>query len=216
MSAKVHAVAGNGAPRLSDMSLFRQQAYVDGAWIDADSGETIAVTNPATGEVQALCPYASAQEVDSAVQAALAAQPEWEATAAPRRAAVIFKFRELVMKHTDELAEIVGREHGKTIEDAKGSIQRGLDVTEFACGIPHLLKGELSTNVGGGIDTYSMREAVGVDLLRQRHVIIARPGLSAFPSENRLLTDPESVGDGRCAVLVNDLVQGQPIHGDGG
>jgi malonate-semialdehyde dehydrogenase (acetylating)/methylmalonate-semialdehyde dehydrogenase len=136
--------------------------FINGTRVNGTSSREGDVFNPATGEVQALCPYASAQEVDNAVQAALAAQPEWEATAAPRRAAVIFKFRELVMKHTDELAEIVGREHGKTIEDAKGSIQRGLDVTEFACGIPHLLKGELSTNVGGGIDTYSMREAVGV------------------------------------------------------
>jgi malonate-semialdehyde dehydrogenase (acetylating)/methylmalonate-semialdehyde dehydrogenase len=136
--------------------------FINGARVDGTSGRNGDVFNPATGEVVSLCPYASAEDVDSAVRAGLAAQPEWDATAAPRRAAVIFKFRELVMQNTDKLAEIVGLEHGKTIEDAKGSIQRGLDVTEFACGIPHLLKGELSTNVGGGIDTYSMREAVGV------------------------------------------------------
>ena len=136
--------------------------FINGARANGESGRSGDVFNPATGEVSAQCPYASAADVDAAVQAGLAAQPDWAATAAPRRAAVIFKFRELVIKHTEELAEIVGREHGKTIEDAKGSIQRGLDVTEFACGIPHLLKGELSTNVGGGIDTFSMREPVGV------------------------------------------------------
>ena len=136
--------------------------FINGARDGGSSGRTGEIFNPATGEVSADCPYASAADVDKAVQSALAAQPAWEATAAPRRAAVIFKFRELVLQNMDEIANIVGREHGKTVEDAKGSIQRGIDVTEFACGIPHLLKGELSTNVGGGIDTYSMREAVGV------------------------------------------------------
>ncbi len=136
--------------------------FIDGARANGGSGRFGDIFNPATGEVSANCPYASAADVDAAVQSSLAAQPAWEATAAPRRAAVIFKFRELILQNMDTLAEIVGREHGKTIEDAKGSIQRGIDVTEFASGIPHLLKGELSTNVGGGIDTYSMREAVGV------------------------------------------------------
>ncbi|NKB59959.1 MAG: CoA-acylating methylmalonate-semialdehyde dehydrogenase [Alphaproteobacteria bacterium] len=136
--------------------------FINGERTAGDSGRFGDVFNPATGEVSGNLPYASPADVDQAVQSGLAAQPAWEATASPRRAAVIFKFRELVIQNMDKIAELVGREHGKTIEDAKGSIQRGIDVTEFACGIPHLLKGELSTNVGGGIDTFSMREAVGV------------------------------------------------------
>lgn len=136
--------------------------FINGARTEGVSGRYGDVYNPATGEVAAKCAYGSETDVDNAVQAALAAFPGWAETSAPKRAAVIFKFRELVLTNVDELADIVGREHGKTIEDAKGSIQRGIDVTEFACGIPHLMKGELSVNVGGGIDTYSIREPVGV------------------------------------------------------
>jgi malonate-semialdehyde dehydrogenase (acetylating)/methylmalonate-semialdehyde dehydrogenase len=136
--------------------------FIGGARIEAAGGRFGDVFNPATGEVSAHCPYASAVDVDRAVAAASAALPGWAGTPAPRRASVIFRFRDLMVQNMDVLAELVGKEHGKTIEDAKGSIQRGIDVAEFACGVPHLLKGELSTNVGGGIDTYSMREPVGV------------------------------------------------------
>ena len=107
-------------------------------------------------------PYATATEVDHAVEAATAALAGWAQTSASARSQVMFRFRELVIENMDILAEIVSREHGKTLADAKGSIQRGIDVIEFACGIPHLMKGEYSANIGGGIDTYSMREPVGV------------------------------------------------------
>ena len=136
--------------------------FIDGTRVEGAGGRSGDVFNPATGEVAATCPYASAEDVDRAVKAASAALAGWAAMPAPRRASVIFRFRDLLVRHTGTLAELVGKEHGKTIEDAKGSIQRGIDVAEFACGVPHLLKGELSTNVGGGIDTYSMREPVGV------------------------------------------------------
>ncbi len=136
--------------------------FIGGEKVEGRSGRAGDVWNPATGEVQARVPFASAEEVDRAVQAAKAAFPGWAATSAPKRAAVLFRMRELVIAHTDELAELIGREHGKTLADAKGSIQRGIDVLEFGCGVPHLMKGEFSSNVGGDIDTFSMREPVGV------------------------------------------------------
>jgi len=136
--------------------------YIGGSRSAGANGRLGEVFNPATGEVSAHVPYATAADVDAAVQAALAAFDEWSNMSAPRRAGVIFKFRELVIANRDKLADLVGREHGKTIADALGSIQRGTDVTEFACGVPHLMKGEFSLNVGGGIDCFSFREPVGV------------------------------------------------------
>jgi malonate-semialdehyde dehydrogenase (acetylating) / methylmalonate-semialdehyde dehydrogenase len=100
--------------------------------------------------------------VRAAVENAKAAQPAWAATNPQRRARVMFKFLELIHQEYDQLAELLAREHGKTIGDAKGDIQRGLEVVEFACGIPHLMKGEYSDNAGPGIDLYSMRQPLGV------------------------------------------------------
>ncbi len=136
--------------------------FIGGARIEGTSGRFGDILNPATGEVQSQVPYANADEVDRAVQAARKAFVEWSAASASRRSQVLFRFRDLLVQNADTLAEIVGKEHGKTIADAKGSIQRGVDVAEFACGIPHLMKGEFSSNVGGGIDTFSQREAIGV------------------------------------------------------
>ena len=136
--------------------------FVGGNRVNGTSGRFGDVFNPATGEVSARVPLASTEEVDAAVQIAQAAFPAWAATPPPKRAAVMFAMRALVTENMDKLAEMIGQEHGKTLEDARGSIQRGLDVIEFACGIPHLMKGELSTNVGGDIDTYSIREPLGV------------------------------------------------------
>ena len=136
--------------------------FIGGQRVEGTSGRFGDILNPATGEVQSKAPYADADEVDRAVQAARKAFVEWSAASASRRSQVIFKFRDLLVQNMDTLAEIVGKEHGKTVADAKGSIQRGIDVTEFACGIPHLMKGEFSSNVGGGIDTFSQREAIGV------------------------------------------------------
>jgi malonate-semialdehyde dehydrogenase (acetylating) / methylmalonate-semialdehyde dehydrogenase len=120
------------------------------------------VYNPATGEIIAAVPLADADQVDRAVRAAAAAFPEWSDTPALRRARVLFRFKALLEQHHDELAAIVTREHGKTLADAKGEVARGIDVVEFACGIPQLLKGQHSDNVGGGIDNFSLRQPLGV------------------------------------------------------
>ncbi len=136
--------------------------FIAGARVEGGSGRSGEVFNPATGEIRAEVPYANAAEVDRAVEAATAALAGWAGTSQTARSQIMFKFRALVIENLDTLAEIISREHGKTIPDSKGSIQRGIDVVEFACGIPHLMKGEYSTNIGGGIDVYSMREPVGV------------------------------------------------------
>ncbi|MRG73412.1 CoA-acylating methylmalonate-semialdehyde dehydrogenase [Alphaproteobacteria bacterium HT1-32] len=126
------------------------------------SERTGPVFNPSTGEHFADVELASAAEVDAAVQIAHEAFREWSEWTPIRRARVMFKYRDLVEKNMGELAELVGREHGKTLPDAAGSVQRGLEVVEFACGIPQLLKGEFSEQVGGGIDSFNMRQPLGV------------------------------------------------------
>ncbi len=120
------------------------------------------VFNPTTGAVCARVPFASDEEVGSAVASARDAYRGWAAMPAPRRARVLFRFKELVESHADELARLISREHGKTVSDAHGELARGLEVVEFACGIPHLLKGEFSENVGSGVDAYSVRQPLGV------------------------------------------------------
>jgi malonate-semialdehyde dehydrogenase (acetylating)/methylmalonate-semialdehyde dehydrogenase len=120
------------------------------------------VYNPATGEVQAKVAFASPAEVDAAVAAAKAALPAWRETSLARRARILFAYRELLEKHKVELAKILTSEHGKVTSDALGEVNRGLEVVEFACGIPHLLKGEISENVSTDVDSYSLRQPVGV------------------------------------------------------
>ncbi len=136
--------------------------FVGGERIAGTSGRTGPVFDPATGEETGRVALASAAEVDSAVQAAKAALPGWAATTPIRRARVMFRLKDLIERHMDELAGLVTAEHGKTLEDARGSITRGLEVVEFACGIPQLLKGEFSAEVGTGIDLTSFRQPVGV------------------------------------------------------
>ena len=120
------------------------------------------IWNPATGEKQGRVAFAGAAEVDEAVRAAKAAQPAWADTAIVRRARVMFKLKELIERNVDRLARIITDEHGKTLDDAKGEITRGLEVVEFACGAPQLLKGEFSHNVGTGVDLLSHRFPVGI------------------------------------------------------
>ena len=136
--------------------------FIDGASLAGASGRYGDVFNPNTGEVQAKVALASAVEVDLAVQAALRAQPNWAATNPQRRARVMFEFKRLVEANMQALAELLSSEHGKVIADSKGDIQRGLEVIEFACGIPHVLKGEYTEGAGPGIDVYSMRQPLGV------------------------------------------------------
>ena len=136
--------------------------YVGGKAINGTSGRFGDVFNPATGEVIAQVPFASAEEVRKAVEIAAAALPDWAAKPLVQRAKVLFKFRDLIIQNLDELAEIVSSEHGKTLADALGSITRGLEVVEFTCGIPQLLKGEYSEGVARGVDSYAVRQPVGV------------------------------------------------------
>jgi len=120
------------------------------------------VFNPTTGALTGRVPLASKAEVEQAIANAQAAFPEWAATSPLTRARVMFRFKELLERHLDELALLIASEHGKVLADARGSIQRGLEVVEFACGIPHLLKGEYSDSVSPGIDVYSLRQPLGV------------------------------------------------------
>lgn len=138
------------------------QHFISGAAVAGVSGRFGDVFDPNTGEVQAKVALATAAEVDGAVQAALAAQPAWAATNPQRRARVMFEFKRLVEARMDELAQLLSSEHGKVVADSRGDIQRGLEVIEFACGIPHVLKGEYTEGAGPGIDVYSMRQPLGV------------------------------------------------------
>lgn len=136
--------------------------YVDGRQIAGTSERFGDVFDPATGAVQARVPLASESEVDQAVRIAARAFEDWSGWTALRRARCMFRFKDLLEQHTDELAAILTREHGKVLDDARGEVQRGLEVVEFACGAPHLLKGEFSDSVGRGVDSWSLRQPLGV------------------------------------------------------
>ena len=136
--------------------------FIGGKQVTGRSSRFADVFNPNTGEVQARVPLASHSEVEAAIDDAAAAQPGWAATNPQRRARILMKFVELVNREMESLARLLSSEHGKTIPDAKGDIQRGLEVVEFAIGIPHLLKGEYTESAGTGIDVYSMRQPLGV------------------------------------------------------
>src|SRR6186713_3741161 len=151
---------GFGPPRRRFMRSIGH--FIGGKEVKGTSGRTADVFEPMTGDVQAKVALASKAEVRAAVENARAAQPEWAATNPQRRARVMMKFVELVQRDYDKLADCLAREHGKTVPDAKGDIQRGLEVAEFACGVPHLMKGEYTEGAGPGIDIYSMRQPLGV------------------------------------------------------
>jgi malonate-semialdehyde dehydrogenase (acetylating)/methylmalonate-semialdehyde dehydrogenase len=136
--------------------------YVGGKPVDGSSGRWGDVYNPATGEKIRRVAFASAAEIDRAVQAATAAFPGWAATTPLSRARILFKFLELLHRDRDALARAISEEHGKIFSDAQGEIDRGVEVVEFACGIPHLLKGEFTEQVGRGIDSWSVRQPLGV------------------------------------------------------
>ena len=136
--------------------------FIGGKSVAGGSGRSGDVFNPSTGELSAKVPFASVDEMRQAIANSAAAFPGWAATSPQARARVMFKFKELIESHMDELGRLVANEHGKVLSDAKGSVQRGLEVVEFACGIPHLLKGEYSESVSRGIDLYSMRQPLGV------------------------------------------------------
>ena len=136
--------------------------FIDGKAVAGKSGKTADVFQPMDGSVRAKVALATKTEVRAAVENAKVAQPAWAATNPQRRARVMMKFVDLINRDMDKLADCLAREHGKTIPDAKGDIQRGLEVVEFAIGVPHLMKGEYTDGAGPGIDIYSMRQALGV------------------------------------------------------
>ena len=136
--------------------------FIGGKEVAGTSGRIADVYQPMTGEVIAKVALASKAELRAAVENAAAAQPAWAATNPQRRGRVMMRFLDLVARDMDALADLLAREHGKTIPDAKGDIQRGVEVAEFACGIPHLLKGEYTEGAGPSIDIYSMRQPLGV------------------------------------------------------
>jgi malonate-semialdehyde dehydrogenase (acetylating)/methylmalonate-semialdehyde dehydrogenase len=149
------------APNQED-SMQELTHFINGAHVKGTSGRFADVFNPATGEVQAKVPLANAAEMDIAVQAATAAQPAWAATNPQRRARVMMAFVGLLNRDMEKLAEALSREHGKTIPDAKGDVQRGLEVVEYCIGAPELLKGDYTDCAGPGIDMYSMKQALGL------------------------------------------------------
>jgi len=136
--------------------------YINGKHVVGTGKRLGDVFNPATGAVQAQITMATADEAGAAIAAAHAAFPAWSATPALRRARIMFKFKALLDEHANDLAKAISLEHGKTISDARGEVTRGIEVVEFSCGMPHLMKGDFNDNVGTGIDTYSMRQPLGV------------------------------------------------------
>jgi malonate-semialdehyde dehydrogenase (acetylating) / methylmalonate-semialdehyde dehydrogenase len=158
-----HAASHNGeaaAARETGPALIPH--WIAGAADAAPAGRCRDITNSATGEVIARVALGDAGDVDRAVTAAAAAARAWGRASLARRSEVLFRFRALVDSYRDDLAQLITREHGKVLDDARGEVTRGLEVVDFACGLPHLLKGEMSAGVSGGVDSYSLRQPLGV------------------------------------------------------
>jgi malonate-semialdehyde dehydrogenase (acetylating)/methylmalonate-semialdehyde dehydrogenase len=149
-------------PNEKAVSLPGVPLWINGAAAASTSARSGVVTNPASGNVTRRVPLANAQDIDAAVKAATAALPAWRNAPPLRRARVMQKFLALMQANQKELARLASEEHGKTLPDALGSVQRGIEVIEFACGIPNLLKGEYTENAGTGVDCHTLRQAVGV------------------------------------------------------
>jgi malonate-semialdehyde dehydrogenase (acetylating)/methylmalonate-semialdehyde dehydrogenase len=166
--------------------------WIGGRATPGTSGRAGDVFNPSLGVVAARVSLASETEVDAAVGAARAAFPGWAATPALKRARVLFKFKEIVEQRRGELAKLIASEHGKLVSDAAGEVTRGLEVVEFACGAPHLIKGEFADNVGTGVDSYSLRQPLGV---------VAGITPFNFPVMVPLWMFPVALACGNCFVL---------------
>ena len=198
---------------------------IGGKAVAGESGRFGDVFNPATGQVAARVPLASADETRKAIQVAKAALPGWSDTPLVRRARVFFRYRQLIESHADELARLIVAEHGKVLSDAHGSVTRGLEVAEFVAGIPHLIKGEFSEQVGTGIDSYSLRQPVGVCAGITPFNFPAMVPMWMFPVAiacgNTFVLKP-SEKDPSCATLLAELLYeaGLPdgvlnvVHGD--
>jgi len=166
--------------------------YIGGKLVEGRSGQFGEVYNPAIGEVVRKVAFASAEELGQAVEAAQAAFPAWAAVSPLRRARVLFNLKGLLEANIDRLAALITEEHGKTLDDAKGSITRGLEVVEFACGMPHLLKGEFTEGVGPGIDAFTTRQPLGV---------VAGITPFNFPAMIPLWMAPMAIGCGNTFIL---------------
>ena len=166
--------------------------FIGGKSAAGTSGRTADVFNPASGEITAKVSLASIQEVDTAVQAAAAAWPAWATMPPLRRARVMFKFKDLLERDRKEFASIITSEHGKVLSDADGELQRGMEVVEFACGIPHLMRGEYTESVGTGIDAWSIRQPLGV---------VAGITPFNFPVMVPLWMIPVALACGNCFIL---------------
>nr|WP_314623705.1 CoA-acylating methylmalonate-semialdehyde dehydrogenase [uncultured Noviherbaspirillum sp.] len=140
----------------------RIEHFINGALTGGTGDRSQDVTNPATGEVSARVALASVADVNTAVAAASAAAPAWADTAPLKRARIMSKFKELIERNHDDLARAITREHGKVFSDARGEVTRGLEIVEFACGVPQLLKTQFTDNIGGGIDNWQLRQPLGV------------------------------------------------------
>ena len=184
--------------------------FVDGKEFKGESKRSADVFNPATGEVQAKVNLASKSDVDAAIKVASKAFPEWADTPPITRARILFKFKELIEKNSDELTKLIVAEHGKVYDDAKGSLTRGLEVVEFACGIPHLLKGEFTENVGRGVDSWSMRQPLGVCAGITPFNFPAMVPMWMFPVAiacgNTFILKP-SEKDPSCSMMLADLLK---------
>src|SRR5277367_327942 len=166
--------------------------FIGGKPVPGNSGAYGDVFNPAAGEIAARVALASGAEVDKAVATAAAAWPAWAAMPALRRARVMFKLKELLERDRKEISAIITAEHGKVLSDADGEVQRGLEVVEFACGIPHLMKGEFTDQVGTGIDAWSIRQPLGV---------VAGITPFNFPLMVPLWMIPVALACGNCFIL---------------
>jgi malonate-semialdehyde dehydrogenase (acetylating)/methylmalonate-semialdehyde dehydrogenase len=184
--------------------------FVGGKEFKGESKRTADVFNPATGEVQAKVNLASKSDLNFAVEAATKAFPAWADTPPITRARILFKFKELIEKNSDELTKLIVAEHGKVYDDAKGSLTRGLEVVEFACGIPHLLKGEFTENVGKGVDSWSMRQPLGVCAGITPFNFPAMVPMWMFPVAiacgNTFILKP-SEKDPSCSMMLADLLK---------
>jgi malonate-semialdehyde dehydrogenase (acetylating) / methylmalonate-semialdehyde dehydrogenase len=165
--------------------------YIGGR-IENDAASYLDVFNPALGEVSSQVALGNAATINRAVQAAVEAFPAWAATSPLRRSRVMFRFRELLERDRKELAALITAEHGKTLSDAEGEVMRGMEVVEFACGIPHLLKGEFSDGVSGGVDAWSIRQPLGV---------VAGITPFNFPVMVPLWMIPVAIACGNCFIL---------------
>ena len=158
MSEFAGAGAGRYTRQMSNTRLNSYSHWIAGALAPGTSGRWGDVFNPSLGVVAARVALAHEADVDAAVRAARESFPAWAATPALKRARVMFRFKEIVEQRRAELARLIASEHGKLVSDAAGEVTRGLEVVEFACGAPHLTKGEFAPDVGTGVDSYSLRQ----------------------------------------------------------